>query len=77
MAPAALTQSLGQLRLKMADQNRLAQVEMSEQRAELQALAADLAAQRDKITAERQGSARMDDAADDRDRTTGRRACVP
>lgn len=49
MAPAALTQSLGQLRLKMAEQNRLAQGDLAEQRRELQGLAGKLTEQHNKL----------------------------
>ena len=53
MAPAALTQSLGQLRLKLADQNRLAQYELTERTKELQAWEARLNEQQQKVTVER------------------------
>ncbi len=53
MAPAALTQSLGQLRLKLADQNRLAQSEIAEQRAEQKRLSVQLAEQHKKLLAHR------------------------
>ncbi len=54
MAPAALTQSLGQLRLKLSDQNRLALAEIQEKRAEMQLFAATLSEQHDKLVAQRQ-----------------------
>lgn len=53
MAPAALTQSLGQLRLKMAEQNRLAQADLAEQRQQLQALAKQLSEQHKKLAGRR------------------------
>jgi len=53
MAPAALTQSLGQIRLKLADQNRLAQAELAEQKADLQALNSRLAEQHEKLSAQK------------------------
>ena len=54
MAPAALTQSLAQIRLQLADEQRLARQELAEQKAEVQALSARLAEQHDKLAQERE-----------------------
>ena len=54
MAPAALTQSLARIRLKLADQQRLARAELVEQRAEVQALSARVAEQHQKLSANRE-----------------------
>jgi chromosome segregation ATPase len=47
--PAALTQSLGRLRSKLADQYQLAQSELTEERKELEAIRRQLAEQYDKL----------------------------
>jgi hypothetical protein len=47
--PAALTQSLGQIRAKLADQYRQAQTETNEQRKELEAIRTELAVQYEKL----------------------------
>jgi hypothetical protein len=47
--PAALTQSLGQIRAKLADQYRQAQSEVNEQKRELEAIRAELAAQYERL----------------------------
>ncbi len=49
MAPAALTQSLAQLRVKLADQQRLAHQELAEQRAELEQLGRRLGEQHESL----------------------------
>ncbi len=49
MAPATLTQSLAQIRLKLADEQRLARGELAQQKAEIQALSARLAEQHRKL----------------------------
>ena len=53
MAPAALTQSLAQIRVQLADEQRLARRELAEQKAEVQALSARLAEQHNKLAQER------------------------
>jgi chromosome segregation ATPase len=54
MAPAALTQSLAQIRLKLAEEQRMARSELSQQKAEIQALSARLAEQHQKLAQQRQ-----------------------
>jgi chromosome segregation ATPase len=54
MAPAALTQSLAQIRVQLADEQRLARRELAEQKAEVQSLSARLAEQHDKLARERE-----------------------
>lgn len=54
MAPAALTQSLAQIRVQLADEQRLARRELAEQKAEVQTLSARLAEQHDKLAQERE-----------------------
>ena len=54
MAPAALTQSLAQIRVQLADEQRLARKELAEQKGEVQALSARLAEQHDKLAQERE-----------------------
>jgi len=53
MAPAAVAQSLGELRDQLADQQRLAEAELAEQRSEQQSLAARLAEQQEKLVRKR------------------------
>ena len=53
MAPAALTRSLGQIRLQLADQNRLAHQDLAQQKSDLQALAARLDEQHEKLARQR------------------------
>jgi hypothetical protein len=53
MAPASLTQSLAQIRLKLAEEQRLAREELNRQKTEVQALGARLAEQHQKLTADR------------------------
>ena len=50
MAPAALTQSLSQIRLKLAEQNRFVERDLAEQKSELHALSTRLAEQHEKLT---------------------------
>ena len=54
MAPAALTQSLSQIRVQLADEQRLARKELAEQKGEVQAISAQLAEQHDKLAQERE-----------------------
>jgi hypothetical protein len=54
MAPAALTQSLAQIRLQLADEQQLARQELAEQKLEVQALSARLAEQHEKLSHERE-----------------------
>jgi hypothetical protein len=54
MAPAALTQSLAQIRVQLADEQRLARKELAEQKGEVQSLSARLAEQHDKLAQERE-----------------------
>jgi DNA repair exonuclease SbcCD ATPase subunit len=54
MAPASLAQSLAQIRLKLADEQRLARDELSRQKSEVQMLSARLAEQHRKLSAERE-----------------------
>lgn len=54
MAPAALTQSLAQIRLKLAEEQRLARADVAQQKAEVQALAACLAEQHKKLARDRE-----------------------
>jgi predicted nucleic acid-binding Zn-ribbon protein len=49
IAPAALTQSLGEIRRQIVDQQQLAQIRLAEQTAELQALAASVAEQHESL----------------------------
>ncbi|HEV3136652.1 MAG TPA: hypothetical protein VGZ26_02090, partial [Pirellulales bacterium] len=53
MAPAALTQSLAQIRLKLAEEQRLTRADLAAQRAEVQALSARLAEQHHKLAQQR------------------------
>ncbi|HEX3726779.1 MAG TPA: hypothetical protein VHV08_11080 [Pirellulales bacterium] len=50
MAPAALTQSLAQIRLKLAEEGRLMRDELGRQKAEIQMLASRLVEQHQKLT---------------------------
>ncbi|MBI3837550.1 MAG: hypothetical protein HY288_06420 [Planctomycetia bacterium] len=54
MAPAALTQSLAQIRLQLAEEHRLTRVELAGQKAEVQALCARLAEQHQKLAQQRE-----------------------
>src|SRR5262249_22474323 len=54
MAPAALTQSLAQLRLKLAEEQRIVRAEIAGQKAELQSLSARLTEQHQKLVHERE-----------------------
>ena len=54
MAPAALTQSLAQIRLKLAEEQRLARDELARQKTELSALGARVAQQHGKLVHERE-----------------------
>jgi hypothetical protein len=54
MAPAALAQSLAQIRLKLAEQQRQERAELTAERSELQALAGQLARQHEKLVAARE-----------------------
>ncbi len=54
MAPAALTQSLAQIRLKLAEEQRLARDELARQKTELNALGARVAQQHGKLARERE-----------------------
>jgi hypothetical protein len=54
MAPAALTQSLAQIRLKLAEEQRLARADIAQQRAEVESLANCLAEQHAKLARERE-----------------------
>ena len=49
MAPAALTQSIAQVRLQLADQHRLVRAELAQQKQEIQALTAQLTEQHQKL----------------------------
>ncbi|HTM54390.1 MAG TPA: hypothetical protein VL175_10190 [Pirellulales bacterium] len=53
MAPAALTQSLAQLRLRLADEHRLAREELARQKAEVHSLASEVAERHGRLVAER------------------------
>ncbi len=54
MAPAALTRSLAQIRLKLAEEQRLSRVELAEQKTEVLALSARLAEQHQKLAQRRE-----------------------
>jgi hypothetical protein len=54
MAPAALTQSLAQIRLQLSERYRLARAELAEQKSELHALSARLAEQHQKLSRRRE-----------------------
>ena len=54
MAPAALTQSIAQVRLQLADQHRLVRAEMAQQKQEIQALTAQLTEQHQKLARRRE-----------------------
>ena len=54
MAPAALTQSLAQIRLKLAEEHRLTRSELAEQKSELQMLSVQLAEQHQKLAQQRE-----------------------
>ncbi|HEY2894892.1 MAG TPA: hypothetical protein VGJ16_11785 [Pirellulales bacterium] len=53
MAPAALTQSLAQLRLRLADEQRLAREELSRQKAEVHSLGGEIAERHARLVSER------------------------
>ncbi|MEX2114817.1 MAG: hypothetical protein WD845_16610 [Pirellulales bacterium] len=53
MAPAALTRSLAQIRVQLADQQRLVRSELAQQKLEIQALSARLAEQHHKLAERR------------------------
>ena len=53
MAPAALTQSLAQIRLQLAEEHRLTRADLAGQKAEVQALSARLAEQHRKLAQQR------------------------
>jgi hypothetical protein len=53
MAPAALTHSLAQIRLKLAEDHRLARSELAQQKTDVQALSARLGEQHQKLARER------------------------
>ncbi len=54
MAPAALTQSMAQIRLKLAEEFRLTRTEMAEQKAEVQSLAIRLGEQQERLASQRE-----------------------
>jgi hypothetical protein len=73
MAPAALTQSLAQIRLQLAAEQQLARQDLAEQKLEVQAISARLAEQHEKLSQEREA---LQSWAVDRQKELARQAAL-